>query len=120
MNEKCKNEIKNAMEEFCMAYGKTDLVALLLYMTEDTTLPTIAVSSEWLDELDPFQSTFVVVDFLKENNSEILKKVDAVITVHTEDESMKRLINIVNQKEATYLENVRFFGTTISKIEIIL
>lgn len=86
-----KNELikitKNIIKDFDLLHGGVKLAMLLKDDFEfDNDTYTLLFASEVLDDLPPFEATVEVVNFFRERNENILRKISSIIVMHTSNE----------------------------------
>ena len=74
-------------------------------------------SAKKLDDETPFNATFEVVKFIKEHNKDLLKEISTIIVIHSEDESVCKVKELMWNRNGNYFieegEELDLFGVTI-------
>lgn len=103
------------IEDFTYNKGPVDLALFLKDELDDTY--TLLFSANCLDELTPFESTLSVVKYFKSHNDEILKKISSIVVVHSEDDNISTIKNIMNKREDNLFISIdnplEVFGTLV-------
>lgn len=115
------NLTQKIVQEFNRLTGPVDLAMLLkndftFNKDNNESKYTLLFSSKSLDDMSPFDSTLEVVKFFRKYNPDILKKISRIITIHSEDESVCKIKELMHRKNEDFFidsEGLELFGTTI-------
>lgn len=74
-------------------------------------------SAKTLDEVSPFEATLEVVKYIKEHNEDLLKEIESILVIHSEDESVCKVKELMWERSEHYFieegKELELFGVTI-------
>lgn len=80
---------------------------------------TLAVSSECLDGLRPFDAILKFIKYMKSNDENILRGIGSILPIHTDDENMNKLRESFDEG-IKYMNSCELFDNTLTNVYVLI